>query len=395
MRSSSLSVALASLLLATPLLAQDAPDAGAVDAGASELKPPRAYKLWVEMTPWFAQPAGLELDLVSETDPLAIAAYRARTLPTPWGTDDATRWRFGVVLPKDTGEVVLSYWSTTNRFQRSESRPGTFMYGTDLAYPAYAGIFDDSLADTYDVLADLATRDLRIEFRRTLVSGPKIEAKWSIGARWVDANLAKSASYDALGAPIPAFYNPPDTVEPGQVFPMTDVASSTSRFSGRGLSTGIEVRMPVGKWLTIEGAFDASLLRGDKEAQYSSVTSAYFYNDAGNLIYLDEEALMDPAVTGDVSVLQGILQLGFPVYAGDPGSSSSAAAFEAYVGFRARVWKTFELLGGYRAVRYEGILNEIRPAALSVVGNAAFPGLERVESSLAYEGFYFGAAYTY
>lgn len=396
MRSSSLSFALAALLSATPLLAQDAPpDAGTADAGPSELKPPRSYKLWVEMTPWHVQPADLELDLVTEVDPLTVDFYRGRTLPTPWGTDGATRWRFGLELPKEYGEVVLSYWSTTNNYSKAESRPGSFMFGTNLAYPGFAGIFDDGLADAYETIADLSTRDLRIEYRRTIAATPKINAKWSIGVRWVDANLVTSAAYDAVGAPIPAFYDPPDTVEPSSVLPLTDLASSTSRFSGRGLSTGIEVRLPCGKWLTLEGAFDVSLLRGDKSAQYGSITSAYFLNDVGNLIYLDEEALLDPGITGDVNDLQRILQAEFRVFADDPGSSASSAAFETYVGFRARVWRTFELLGGYRALRYEGILNEIRPGPISAVGAPTVTHLERRQRSLGYEGFYFGAAFTY
>ena len=44
---------------------------------------------------------------------------------------------------------------------------------------------------------------------------------------------------------------------------------------------------------------------------------------------------------------------------------------------------------------YEGILSEIRPMPLSVVGTPSVPGVERRERSLSYEGFYFGAAYTY
>ena len=395
MRPSSLSIALAALLLATPLLAQDSPDSGAPEGEATSLKVERSYKLWLEWTPWYVQPTGLELDLVTEIDPISSDLFRGRTLPTPWGTEDATRWRFGVTLPKDLGAVTLSYWSTSNHTEGADSRPGTFLWGTNLAYGAYAGIFDDSLADTYAYQADLGTRDLRIAYQRALASGPRFTANGSIGIRWVDASLVYGAAYAALGAPIPAFYDPPPPIDIAAVFPIPDRATSESRFSGRGLSTALEVVVPLGKVITLEGSFDATLMRGDRKASYTSHTSAYLINLPEGTFYLGKDDLLNPDITGNVSLLQSMFQATLPVFADDTGSTASTFSLEAHLGFRAKIWRTFEALGGVRMVHYDGILSEIRPLPVTSVGTAAVPGVERRERTLSYEGLYVGLAYTY
>ncbi|HEX6851215.1 MAG TPA: hypothetical protein VF139_07380 [Candidatus Polarisedimenticolaceae bacterium] len=400
MRSSPLPIvraALAALLLLSPALAQDEPSSGSAEADAASLEVKRPYKLWAQWEQWYVQPIGLEMNIVTEIDPFATSAlYRGRTLPTPFGTDGATRWRGGVTLPNDAGEAVLTYWATQNRFERTEARPGQFVFGTNLAYPAFAGILDDSLADGYAALVDVGTRDLRIEYQRAVVTSPRIQAIWSVGGRWVDAHLTTEASYQALAAPIPAFYDPPANVELAQVLPIPDRVRMDSRFSGRGLSTGLEARMPFFKdRFTVEASVNVSVLRGDKESNYNSITSAYIWNSDNGLIYLDKDLLLDPTITGDAAILQRIFQSEFPVYASDPGSSGSAFVYEAGLGFRARVWKTLEVTGGFRTARYDDILDELRPADLTVVGTVVVPGIQRSSRSLTYEGFYFGACFTY
>jgi hypothetical protein len=388
--------ALAALLLATPVLAQDAPEpaSSSEEADAASLKATRPYKLWAQAELWFVQPVGLEMNVATEIDPFSTDVYRARTLPTPWGTDSATRWRGGVTLPKESGDVVLTYWATRNMFEREEARPGQFVFGTNLAYPSFAGIFDDSLADGYGASVEAATRDLRIEYQRAIVVTPKVVTVWSAGARWVDASLTTEAAYYAVAAPIPAFYEPIGSVDPAQVLPLPDQVRASSRFSGRGVTTGLEARMPFFKnRLSLEATFNVSLLRGDKEASYSSVTSAYYINGINGLEYLSKEELLDPAITGDPVILEGIVQATSSVYVADPGSSGSAFVFEAGLGFRARVWRGFEVLGGFRGARYEDVLDEIRPGPMTASGQVA--GIERTSRSLAYEGFYFGASFTY
>lgn len=399
MRSSPLPIvraALAALLLVTPGFAQEEPTSGSQEADAASLKVKRPYTLWAQVELWYVQPVGLDMDIVTEIDPFSSALYRARPLPTPWGTEGATRWRGGVTLPKNAGDVTVTYWATRNEFQREEARPGQFLFGTNLAYPAFAGIFDDSLADGYAADVEVSTRDLRIEYQRTIVSTPAVTTVWSVGGRWVDASLTTEATYSALAAPIPAFYDPPDTVDASLVSPQPDEVRASSRFSGRGLTTGIEARMPFfNNRFSVEASVNLSLLRGDKEASYSSITSAYFYNGIEGLEYLDADELLDPAITGDEQILQGILQGAFPVYVEDPGTSGSAFVYEAGLGFRAKVWKGIELTGGFRAARFEDVLDELRPTGLTTVGSAVIPGIERTTRSLAYEGFYFGASFSY
>jgi hypothetical protein len=146
--------------------------------------------------------------------------------------------------------------------------------------------------------------------------------------------------------------------------------------------------------LSVEASLNLSVLRGDKKASYSSITSAYFYNGGDGLIYLGPDELLDPDITGNEEILQLVLQGAYPVYVSDPGSSGSSFVYEASLGFRARVWKGIEAIGGFRSARYEDILDEIRPAPLSL-GSAGVPGIVRTQRSLAYEGFYFGASFTY
>ena len=369
------------------------PEAPEAEKAKEEPAEEKLVRLYGEGTVWFTQPVGVDYVYATETDP--ISAFATRTRNVEFGTNDRVRWRVGAVVKGDVGSFVLTYWGAAVDQPASELVPGRFIIGEELAYPLLAGVDNDGLADGVLARTRTATRDLRLDFLREAFHTGRMSARWLAGVRLVDHDQSIAATYYALVPNLPPLIG--DTGQPlDTLVPAPDSAARESRFSGRGIETGFEASYTLLPKLRLEGTFVYSLLRGESQADYTSVTTFYTVTDeSGAEFYLPPEFYA--TFFGDPALLATIRQRAGAIGVHDRGSSTSASVLEAGLGFRWKAWRDLDVLGGVRQTRYENAVLEIKPrdAVISPDGTFNLTGIEKSYRSVGYEGFYLGIAYTY
>lgn len=370
----------------------DEPAPPPVESPEEASKPPAPERPWglrAEAEYWFAQPVGSDFDFATVRAP---DSPQTSTIPFGFGTENRARWKASFVLPKDAGEVFLTYWSSRITRDAVMSSPGNFVFGEIQALPIYSGVLDDGYADGVFASAHLQTRDLRLEYRHTLATTDRSTVEGFVGFHTVDHDRRTEVAYYGLAATLPPFIDPDTGAALPTLEPTPDLVQTRSRFSGRGISVGAKYRFEIAaERVWIEATFDWSLLRGSKTSTFFCSTAAWAVNDAGQLLYVPPEDL--GAVIEDGTLGPSLVQVRFPVSLTEGKTSQSASVFESSVGVRWRVWKTFEILGGIRTSRYQNLVDDIRPTAVG--SDLSVLDYERTSRSLGYEGFYLGAGYRY
>lgn len=354
----------------------------------------RAARWFGEIAAWIAQPVGVGYFPATRGSP--DDPFASDVLGVPHGTHLDRRVRAGYILPGDLGRVLVTYWAQRVQGKLGSFEPSRFIFGETIALPFFAGFRDDGFADGFQSTTTTKTRDLRIDYTRSLFSGRRIEGWWSVGVRRVSHERDLRAVYFALVPDLPPLVPPaiPPTTSRSDLLPLPDRAAISSSFSGRGIGAGVDLLAPIGKRVQVEWGVSVSTLRGKMSSAYESETHFYARvagNEIVEILGYPFDAFEDPDIVAETLQLSSLLVV-------DSGSlSSSATVFDAYVGARWNVWKNLELVGGFRQSRYENVGVDLRPEAVSVSANGApnSRSVSRTDRSAGYEGFYLGVAYRY
>jgi hypothetical protein len=372
-------------------------------------------KLYAELEAWAVQPIGTDFKPTSLRDPNDI--FNTRILGIDPSTENRFRVRGGFRLKDNIGEFLVTYASMNHLDSLSRLSPGDFIYGILLPSQRYSGIFNDGWADGFSSEGVLKTRDLRIDFYREAFKGRRLSSKWFVGYRRVLHDRALDATYYALAPDLPNLLNPisgeSDQLLFQRLLPRADVASLISSYNGRGLETGMTVKLDIGSSRKVwaEADFAAAILRGKIDTEYYSITHRYIMRDSGgNFMYelappYDEFGEFEnPNDPESLPVADRIFQQN--LRAGLKSSSDPGASFlmEMSVSLRWRVWRNLDLFGGFRQTYYGNIGMDLRPRTVAPAGNEVSEGVTLVVNSqdasrelksVTYEGFFFGVAYTY
>jgi len=373
------------------------PPAPPQEEPAPEVAAPRTPKVFFQVDMWYMQPAGTEYFVATEFNPTSPLETRV------WDVAHTATWRpryvFAYALDNGAGEFSGTYFSQDQKVDLLRSSPGQFIYGEIQAYPLYAGVFDDGLADAFDATTRTKIREWRLDFSRSFMSGERVRGKWLAGWREVNHVQEMQVEYFALNPPTELF--PPVTLPPApgprsDLIPFSDEATQSSTYGGRGPEVGVEFLFPFGKAekFVVEAGATYALLRGDLTQSYASFVSFYGVYQDGVLVEIltppyDEFLTDSPS---SPSIRQTTFSIGRQVQT----AQISGNVLDAYLGFRWKPWKELEVVGGFRSSSYDSVGAFVRPStpasATSVVNTQT---LEKQDLRVLYEGFYAGIAYRF
>jgi hypothetical protein len=358
------------------------------EAAKPVTEPADRLRFRADFSNWVALPAGLEFEPVSVSDP--NDPFGTTIDDMNFGTESSARYGLEVAFPNGHGGIRATWWTTDSSVETTEALPGSFLFGEILAFPVNAGFGNDGLADGYSAIAETYLRELRVDYIRPAFDSTRVQGRWFVGYRQVSHHRVINADYFAFEPLLPPLFPPLLPNPRPDLDPLEDSAVVSSKFDGRGVEGGLEVFVPlIGRnRLRLEGGFTVAALRGDVDSAYRSSNAFYVLTDAlGNRTLLNPpydnfpDILTSPPPTPTIT--QEILAIGVETQ----GRSASASVIEAELGLRWRFWKTFELFGGYRSARYDGVGVDIQVA---VPSGTNFQGVTEEGRSVYYEGFFFG-----
>ena len=382
---SSLVLLLASLLVPLPVSAQE-DESGEDDAGWGQLI--------AEYGTWVSEAGGLGDNVASIIDP--INPFNTVVAGFPKGTSSEDYSRIGAELTGNRGRLMLTWYAHDDQNRFSGRDPGNFIYGQLLAFPSFAGLSNDGLADAFDAQRTTALRDLKIEYSRVAFSNSRVQGRWSIGFRKVKHRTRTDATYFALVPDFPAFVPPLVNALP-DLTPLPETAEVFSSYEGTGLTGGMEFEAPI--WrdkFSLEGSVGLSVLLGTSDTTYNATNHYYSllgvvldppYTELGDYM-LDSTGTF--LIGTAVSVEQETLEVGLR----SESLSRGAQVYEVSMGGRVRPLKYMDVFFGYRVHHYGGVGVELRPRNAVVSGNTInTTDASEVERSATYRGFYGGVGF--
>ena len=339
-------------------------------------------------------------ELTNEDLDIAVLEDGLDTRVIEMPTDSSTRlhWKVWYHLPKDMGSIRFEYDSMRHEGDVELLDPGNFVYGEMLALPQFAGLNDDGLADGVQAVAEVKTREFRLEYENVAFSSPKATGTFHVGYRTVDNARSLQATYFALLPAFPPLVPPnfPPDFNPAFLFPIPDTARTTSDFSGTGLGAGFDVEFKLHPRVSLWGSLSLGALRGRIDTRYESSVSAYFFNDPAHpelgLQYITFEEVQQIIAS----------ELPGPVD-NDPTTKISQAVTFDSIGYRNRsrgiweldlsigaefkIWRSLSGTVGLRELYYADIASEVR--------TGVFGQVEAKDLSVGYEGFTLGISYRF
>lgn len=340
-------------------------------------------ELHAEFVPWFAQASGLDLELATRNDPISPLDVGTESLDP--STESRVRYSVGYKLKGGHGDFVFTWYAQEVDERVEALLPAQFVFGTSLAArPLNAGIFDDGLADGYTANILIRLRDLRLSYYRDAWQTDRTHARWFVGYRRISQQTSRSVLYRSLSPNLPLTTR-------SELLPVPDVVSLSSEFTARGAEGGFDVSVPLwSRDVTLEAGLSIAALRGRVTRAHSTTVSRY--TPAG-----DPDTTLDPTDPNLFSVPTDQVQDIAAIRAANDSASSLAA--ETFLGFRWRVWRGLQVLGGFRGLYVSDMVQELRVTDLGVrdenTGVYSVTGAERSSSDASYEGYYVGVAYRY
>ncbi|TDI47997.1 MAG: hypothetical protein E2P01_05955 [Acidobacteria bacterium] len=383
---SGLALLLAALLLPFPASAQQ-DESGDDDDGWGNLI--------VEFGTWIAEPGGLGDNVVTVIDPTDL--FNDTIVGFTHGTSPENYTRFGAEFAGNRGRLLLTWYTHDDTSQLSMRDPGNFIFGELLAFPAFAGLFNNGLADALDASNKSALRDLKIEYSRQAFSNSRVEGRWIVGYRKLVYRTRTEATYYALVPTFPAFLPPLVGALPN-LTPIPDTASLASDYTGSGLTGGMEFKAPI--WrdkFVLEASFGLSVLLGNVKTEYRAINSLYILD--GSILEAPYAELYDFFIdsSGNVigtaaSVQQVLIGAGLR----SDSLSRSSQVLEASIGARWSPLSYMDVFLGYRMAHYGGVAVDVRPRNIVVIGSALNAvDASETDRSATYEGFYGGVGFRF
>jgi hypothetical protein len=360
----------------------------------------RQKKFYVEFDGWIAQPVGAEYEPATRLNP--INPFASEIIRFQQGTETAGYVRGGYDVGNDVGEFLFTWYSQDQDQFKQEFTPGTFNFGEILTHPLFAGYENDGRSDGFESNIATSMSDFRFDFAREAFRSDRLSAKWFVGYRRVKFKRSIDAAYFAL-SPVQAPLIPPASEPRPDLDPLPDQAQVSSKYSGRGLEAGFDVKMPLVKngRLTFDAGFAIAALRGKIDSDYSAVNYVYTFTDPVS----GEESIFPPPYNfGDTILVGGepvaiatfVRQEFFVVGLESESRSTTSSVIDLYAGFRGRIWSELEWLAGFRSASYGDVAVELRPKVTSTSdGGVNLQDVTEVDRPVGYEGFYFGLAYRF
>jgi hypothetical protein len=366
------------LLACAPTLAQDEAPSESAPPPAEE---PRETKIYFQAELWGAQPIGLQYQ------PAVIVedgGFEFQRPDVTFQANDRGRYRAGYRFPRNIGEIIGTYWSQQDLQSLTEIDPGNFVYGESLVIDFGAGVNDDGLADGFVANTRTKTREFRLDYYRDAFEHPRIKGRWFAGLRRIDHQRLMEVEYTAIAANLPIVIDPDSGDARTDLVPLSDEASVSSSYSGRGIEAGFDLVLSIHRRLWVEAGLAVAAMRGRAVSRHETLTHLYVWTDpSGSGQFLLEppfdDAFNDAAFMKDVDQVR-------VVGAFNEASTQLASQFiETYVELRCRAWKGLEVFAGFRGQHYDNVGRDIGLTFDSVA----------TERNVGYEGYYLGAAYRY
>lgn len=381
---------------------------------APEAKPPKQDRrmgtLFAEVSGWWVQPQGLEYTPVSEdylvtfdsiAFPKGLKSLGAVGVTLDHDYQVEFRLKAGYALRDNHGEFSVTFWKLDDESYRAAFRPGAFVFGETLAAPYRAGAFEDGWADGFDAVARTKTQDVRVDYGRVAFSSPRAVGKWFVGYRNVLHDRSIVTSYYALAPNLPPLLPPLTTPRP-DLDPLPDRARVESELQAQGLEGGMDFVFPIKGRFSVETGLSIAVLRGTLKTEYSSSNHYYALLDGeGQIIRILEppfdefEQRQDPTNPNSAPLVDRIRQFSLVTGYTVPRESTSPLIVEAYLGFRAKLWKDYlEMFAGVRNIRMSRVGADAQPLAVgqNSLRRQIVQGVSRVEHDADFEGYYLGLA---
>jgi hypothetical protein len=391
-------------LVTTLLVASPGPLAQE-EAGTEEGR--QVHRLTLGADAWVAQPAGLAYVPAREL----VDFNSFSSIDTPFGTETAGRYFAAFRLPEEAGAIVGDYFHHSTDTEMSEVDHGNFVFGEALVFPAFAGVGDDGLADSFVSTTSTSLYDWKLAYSRTAFRSGRALGEWSLGWRRVKHRRQQAATYFAALPPLPVLPEGASGLEP-----LPDRGEMSSHFESRGLNGGLDLAFNLWRDRVIfETAFSVAVMRGDGEARSSSTSHFYICDPQQQLIdptpatagdsapfpCQEDEVLADPdqlALLGQVvdtdleasanfvPVANSVEQFAFPLSVATNGQVTTFVAdVTAALRWRALDWLDARV--GFRQSRYTDVGLDVRPT------EAVAQEWDEVARDATYEGFFFGVAF--
>jgi len=353
-------------------------------------------KLLVEFGTWIAEPGGLGDNVATVIDPTDI--FNDTIVGFTRGTSPEDYTRFGAELAGNRGRLLLTWYTHEDASQISMRDPGNFIFGELLAFPAFAGLFNDGLADALDASSSSALRDLKIEYSRQAFSNSRVEGRWIAGYRKLVYHTRTDATYYALVPSFPAFLPPLVGALPN-LTPLPDTASLVSNYKGSGLTGGMEFKAPI--WrdkFVLEASLGLSVLLGKVNTEYRAVN--FLYVLGGVILEAPYSELsdyfIDPATGALIGTAAAVQQISVGAGLRSDSLSRSSQVLETSIGARWSPLSYMDVFLGYRIAHYDGVAVDIRPRNIVVIGSAVNAiDASETDRSATYKGFYGGVGFRF
>jgi hypothetical protein len=338
-------------------------------------------EFFVSVEDWFVLPGNTDYQIATilPSDPYVS---ESPVISIPFSYDTSLRYKIGWKFKDNLGSIAFVYWSFDADEQIMRTDPGNFVFTENLAFPLYAGAYDDGLADGVRGDYDVKAKSLSILFSRSLAQTERVQAHWRIGFRTTNCKLGTYVEYMAL---VPTLIDP---FPPSVLVPKNDKVREASEFEALGIETGAAFHFPLAKRVSFGGSMGISLMRGEAEAKY--VSSTHYYTDT-DLNYF--QAKDRPFNADDI-------QWTTTVFANANEKDSLVQVLDADLRFKWNFWNGFDLTVGYAAsywsgaiLREELLLVEPSPQTGSSRDFSQFARPKRQD--VAFEGAYLRVTYRY
>jgi len=342
-------------------------------------------------------------ELSNHDDAVAIfndpALVSTRVIEMPADAKTREHWKAWYHLPKDMGSIRIEYDSMRHEGVAEVLDPGNFAYGELLAFPLFAGLQDDGLADGFAAESLVKTREFRIEYERVAIDTPKVRGSFHFGYRTMDNARSREATYYALLPAFPPFLPPifDETFNPTPLFPIPDHTQMTSDFTGSGLGGGFDIEYKLFPRVSLKGSLSAGVLRGHIDTRYQASTTTYFFNDPDQGIFnlTFDDVLFLLSFGQDAA--EAIFQDGGTITAGLRNRSRLAYELDVSMAVEFKIWRSLNASAGLRELAYIDVASDVTPGTpvIQPNGNINFQTVNEVDKSVGYEGFFFGLSYRF
>ena len=377
---------------------------------------------------WVAQPTGLGYIPARELDP--TNPFDTRDLEIGHGTESELRWEGVYRLPKDRGSFLLGVFKHTDHAGLTLSDE-SFVFEQTLTHPLFPGVNNDSLSDKFTSATETQLREWYLEFHRNGYRSPRLGVDWYVGWRRVEHKRKQSAAYFALSPDLPPVL-PPACNDCPDLDPFADSANLRSDFEGRGATVGVDLEFSL--WrnkLVLDAGLGITVMRGKTNAAFVGQNAVYLLDCGEVNSTLSPTCSENGEVIDKVIVLQSpydafdetiddnnqttfvsdsITQAFAPIGVQVKSASSTSEVYDVNIGFRWRALKWLEPFAGFRQTHYSDVGLDLRPTSVHLtetpngvefeqgeqfvqVQNLNLEGVAQVNTSVTYEGFFFGLTF--